>query len=85
MWKLDLQIHSCLSTSDNIIKTTPGVTQYAMARITDIKSALETVFDLTIENKIIKITNIEKENANGKKRGEISKEKFFKHTLDNNY
>ncbi|GFQ89149.1 hypothetical protein TNCT_597971 [Trichonephila clavata] len=45
IWKLSLNplSHSSQSTAANVIKTTPGVTRYATAKVTDEKSALEVV------------------------------------------
>lgn len=54
-WKLDPLLRSGRLTSTHILTSTPGVTKYA----TDVKSALETVFNSRIENEIIKLTNIE--------------------------
>ncbi|KAF8778013.1 hypothetical protein HNY73_014788 [Argiope bruennichi] len=57
-WKLDPLPHSSQSTADNIIKTTPGVTRYTTTKISDVKSAFDIVFNSTIENEIINMTNI---------------------------
>ncbi|KAF8791246.1 hypothetical protein HNY73_006140 [Argiope bruennichi] len=57
-WKLDPLTHSSQSTVANIVKPTPGVTRYAKARISDVKSAFEVVLNSTIENEIINMTNI---------------------------
>lgn len=65
------------STAANIIKTTPGVTKYAAAKITDVKSAFEVVLNFTIENEIIKMTSIEGEKVYGKKVGKYRKVKLF--------
>ncbi|GFY00736.1 hypothetical protein TNCV_2141281 [Trichonephila clavipes] len=40
-WKLNPLSYSSPSTAANIIKTTPGITRYATARLTDVKSAFE--------------------------------------------
>lgn len=52
------QQHGRLSSA-NVIKSTPGVTRYACARIADIKTSFEAVYHETIEKEIIKMTNIE--------------------------
>ncbi|GFT93237.1 hypothetical protein TNCV_2220031 [Trichonephila clavipes] len=47
-WKLNMLPHSSQSKAANIVKTTPGVTRYATARVTDVKNAFEVVFNSTI-------------------------------------
>ncbi|GBN36636.1 hypothetical protein AVEN_129071-1 [Araneus ventricosus] len=41
----------------NVMKTSPGETRYSTTRITDVKSAFETVFSSNIQNGIIKMKN----------------------------
>ena len=43
------QPYSCRLTSANSMKTTPGVTRYALAWITDVKSTFEAVFSFVKE------------------------------------
>ncbi|GFR30047.1 hypothetical protein TNCT_74061 [Trichonephila clavata] len=66
-WKLIQLPHFSQSTAANNIKTTQGVTRYATAKVTDIKSAFDVVFNPTTENEIIKMNNIEGEKVYGKK------------------
>lgn len=47
--------------SANVIKTAPGVTRYSTSRIKDVQSAFEIVFNSTIQNEIIRMTNAEGE------------------------
>ncbi|GFS86870.1 hypothetical protein NPIL_141121 [Nephila pilipes] len=70
-WKLDTIPHYGKLIS-NIIKTTPSIIRYATERIADVKSAYETVFNSTIQNEIIKMTNI----VGGKEWKNIESETF---------
>lgn len=69
---------SCRLTSDNIIKTTSGVSKYARARITDKKKCIR--HSIHLNNGKRKLINIESVKAYKK-----SKVEHFKHKLDYHY
>ncbi|GFQ98579.1 hypothetical protein TNCT_565421 [Trichonephila clavata] len=69
--------HSSQSTA----ATTPGVTAYTTARVTDVKSVFEVVFNSTTKNEILNMSNIEGQKVCGK----ILKLKLSKYILDYNY
>ncbi|GFQ80109.1 hypothetical protein TNCT_699641 [Trichonephila clavata] len=73
--------HSSQTIGANIIKTIPEVTRYATARVTDAKSALEIVFNSTIENEIIKMTNIKREKVYKKQWENIGSKTFQAYTV----
>lgn len=58
-WMLNAFPRQGRAISANIIKVAPGPTRYCIARVQDIKSAFQLLLNSTLENIIIKMTNIE--------------------------
>lgn len=58
-WMLDSFPPQGRATSANIIKAAPGPTRYCTTRVTDIKSVFQLILNNSLENIIIKMTNIE--------------------------
>lgn len=58
-WMLEPFPHHGRINRSNIIKHTPGPTRYATSRINNIVSAFQLFLDHTLENIILKMTNIE--------------------------
>lgn len=57
-WMFEPPADKGRSGLENIIKCAPGVTRYAIVRVLSIKNTFKLVFNTTIQNIIIQMTNI---------------------------
>ncbi|KAM4036366.1 LOW QUALITY PROTEIN: piggyBac transposable element-derived protein 4-like [Anomaloglossus baeobatrachus] len=67
IWNLQPFTQSGRMSSKDVIKGTPGPTRYAISRIDDIQSAFKLFINITIQNIIIQMSNIEGQQVYGEK------------------
>lgn len=70
-WQLHPPAQHGRLPASNIIKSTPGVTRYAVSRISDVKCSFEAVFHTALQNEIIEMTNIEGQRVYGEQWTDI--------------